>query len=82
VQCEYNRVELSDDVFHKLYYGDDRDSEVSAHDDQTSRHELVQNIDAVKRILTQHYPDCAPLRAILKSADLAIKSLESWTARA
>lgn len=79
VQREYDRSELPDEIFFTLYYKEDSYFKDLGYECQTPRQELIQSIEAAKSILTQHYPDCAPLRAILKSADLAIKSLESWS---
>jgi len=33
----------------------------------------------VKKILGKHYPDCSPLRTLLKKVDAAVGSLTSWT---
>ena len=33
---------------------------------------------ALKQILTQHYPDCPPLRALMKKLDAAIGSMQTW----
>jgi hypothetical protein len=77
VQCEFNRAELPDELFFELYYGE------LANDDplslpSTDRERHISSLHEVKQILARYYPDCAPLRALLKQADLAITSLRSW----
>lgn len=77
VQCEYGRNELSDEVFHDLYY-----HELPATDPlakappSPDRH--VACLTEVKGLLQRHYPECAPLRDLLSKADLAISSLQNW----
>jgi len=77
-QREYKRDELPDDEFFDLYYRDcppptDMRS-LSA--EERARH--VESLIRVKTTLVKHYPDCAPLRAMLKRADAAIASLQTW----
>jgi hypothetical protein len=70
VQCEYNREELSDQIFFDLYYHEDvlpedgltRPARVAKH---------AERLDEAKGILARHYPDCAPLRALFKAIDKA-----------
>lgn len=76
--CEYERPELSHSEFVNLYYGElwqsDPPAAVSA-----SRDRHVDNLVEVKAMLVRHYPDCRPLRMLLKKADLAIASLRTWS---
>jgi hypothetical protein len=77
VQHEYTRAELPNEQFFDLYYrepGVTLARSMSA--DERIRH--VGRLENVKRILTQHYPDSTPLRALLKNIDGAIKSMQSW----
>lgn len=74
MQCEYNRSELSDDVFVDLYY----------HEEEVPRSDLsgaarteahVKNLEAAKELLARHYPDCGPVRSFSKSIDKSISAL-------
>jgi hypothetical protein len=78
VQREYNRAELSDERFFGLYYHEGSKAEADGLTHQALRDRHVANLEQAKRILAQHYPDCAPLRGILKSIDAATRSLRSW----
>lgn len=81
VQCEYGRDEMPDEVFHTLYY-----RELPATDPlaavPATRDRHIACLSEVKVLLQRHYPDCAPLRELLKKADLAIRSLQTWKVRA
>ncbi|NRG18654.1 DUF5623 domain-containing protein [Rhizobiales bacterium] len=76
VQKEYLRTELSDEVFHKLYYGDVQHRFRS--NEKLDIAELTHKLSAAERILKKHYPDCEPLRAILRKLEKARESLEKW----
>lgn len=78
-QREYNRAELPDDKFFELYYREDPPPTLSRSLPPEERTRHADSLALVKTTLAKHYPDCAPLRAILKRADAAIVSLESWT---
>lgn len=70
VQCEYNREELSSEVFFDLYYHEDdlpQDGLTGAA--RAAKH--AQRLDEAKGILARHYSDCAPLRALFKAIDKA-----------
>lgn len=77
-QREYSYAELPNEQFFDLYYHEKlpRISRRSLPKDERERH--VESLAQVKRMLSEHYPDCAPLRAMLKRADAAISSLQSW----
>jgi len=75
-QCEYNRSELSDEVFFGLYY----------HEEDVLRSDLrgaarteahVKNLEAATDLLARYYPDCAPVRSLLKSIDKSISALRA-----
>lgn len=74
VQCEYNRAELSDDAFFNLYYhegGSLSDGLIG----ETYAELKVSNLLKARGVLAEHYPDCAPLRSLLKSIDISISQL-------
>jgi hypothetical protein len=77
VQCEYKRDELSDDVFFELYYHElPKDDPLAASPAGRDRH--IASLAEVAATLARHYPECPPLRALLKKADLATASLRAW----
>lgn len=79
VMREYDRAELPSEQFFELYYhesGKTFGRAISVADGL--RH--VESLNAVKRLLVSHYPDSAPLRRLLKKADEAIKSMQTWVA--
>jgi hypothetical protein len=77
VQCEYKRDELSDEVFFDLYYHElSEDDPLAAPAADRARH--IACLAEVAATLARYYPECPPLRALLKKADLAIASLRSW----
>ena len=68
VMREFTVELLDQQTFLSLYYGaDDRQSFRPIDDD-----EIVTRLVLVKEILARHYPDCGPLRLLLKFADRAI----------
>jgi hypothetical protein len=77
VQCEYKRDELSDGVFFNLYYQELPDDDpLAAPPIGRDRH--MATLAEVQATLARYYPECPPLRALLKKADLAIASLRAW----
>lgn len=77
VQCEYERGELSDEVFFDLYYHELPEGDpLAAPPTSLDRH--IASLDEVKATLVRYYPECPPLRDLLKKADLAIASLRTW----
>lgn len=77
VQREYTAHELPSDQFHDLYYRHvpgtyKRRIEPAAQD----RH--LQNLEKAKILLRQHYPECAPLRAMIRNLDYAVASMQAW----
>jgi hypothetical protein len=78
VQCEYKRDELSDDVFFELYYHElPKDDPLATTPLSRDRH--ITSLREAAETLSRHYPECVPLRSLLKKADLAIASLRAWT---
>ncbi|KVN38427.1 hypothetical protein WT11_05850 [Burkholderia stagnalis] len=77
-QREYNRAELPNEQFFDLYYHESGStfSRVLA---ETERERHVQSLTQAKKLLGEHYPDCPPLRVLLKKVDAAVKSLQDWT---
>lgn len=76
-QREYNHAELPSEQFFDLYYHESGSSfarTLSA--DERVVH--VVSLEQVKQILTQHYPDSPPLRALMKKLDTAITSMQTW----
>jgi hypothetical protein len=77
VQCEYNRAELSDQKFFDLYYHEDSGAYTDRTRGQALTNPHVVDLEHAKQLLAQHYPDCAPLRAMVKNIDAAIQSLRN-----
>lgn len=77
IQREYNAVELPNEQFLDLYYRDSGStfSKVIAEADR-ERH--VQSLAYAKKLLSEHYPDCPPLRSLLTKVDAAVQSLRTW----
>ena len=75
VQCEYDRAELSDQKFFDLYYHEDNGAYADRPRAQTLTNPHIVHLEHAKLVLAQHYPDCAPLRAVLKNIDAAIRCL-------
>lgn len=78
VQREYNTNELSDEQFSNLYYRGEGNSTFSrtVSSDECDRH--VESLSRVKTALIKYYPDCTPLRAMVKKLGVATKSLHGW----
>ncbi len=77
-QCEYSHAELPNDQFFALYYNQSG-SELSRSLSDAERARHIESLAYVKKRLSEHYPDCPPLRALLKKVDAGLKSLQSWT---
>lgn len=76
-QREYTPIELPSEQFFDLYYGETGAS-YSRSISPADKERHVANLVRVKEMLTAHYPDCAPLRSLLKKTDTAVKSLQEW----
>ncbi|RUP25391.1 DUF5623 domain-containing protein [Curvibacter gracilis] len=76
-QREYNYDELPNEWFFELYYHESGSSFArSLSPDVRAVH--VGSLEQVKQILSQHYPDSPPLRALTKKLDAAIGSMQTW----
>lgn len=76
-QREYNHDELPNELFFDLYY---HESSVTVPRTlpNVEREHHIGNMERVKKILRGQYPDCPPLRALVKKVDSAIKSMQTW----
>lgn len=77
-QREYSQAELPNEQFFDLYYRNNLPSAYTPSLSETEAAFYVESLYRVKATLAKYYPDCAPLRAMLKRADAAIVSLEKW----
>ena len=68
VAREFTRDELPQSTFFCLYYGENE----RGLEGPTDCEMIVEQMELVKKIVTSSYPDCAPLRSLLKLADRAI----------
>lgn len=76
---EYNHEELPSEEFFGLYYHESaRTYKRAISSEERLKH--IASLECVKSLLTSHYPDSPPLRSILKKADEAVKSMQSWCA--
>jgi hypothetical protein len=79
VQREYNRQEMSDEIFFNLYFADvDTESEVLPSYERKA--ELIQMCRKAQSIVTNEYHDCGPVRGLLRKLDIVIKWLAVWPA--
>lgn len=77
VQREYNDSELPNKQCSRMYFHEgilNFNKSIS----EGERARLGANLENAKSILVQHYPDCPPLRSMLKKVAAAQKSLETW----
>ncbi len=77
IQREYDYSELSNETFHALYYRNGsrewRKSITAA-----ESKDLTRKLTRLRALLMEHYPDCKPLRGLLRKLDLAGTSLDNW----
>ena len=76
-QREYNHAELPNEQFFDLYYHESGSTFARALA-EADRERHVQSLAHAKKLLGEHYPDCPPLRSLLKKVDAAVKSLRDW----
>ncbi|CAM0555446.1 hypothetical protein EHLJMEHL_00604 [Vreelandella titanicae] len=77
-QQEYKHDELPNEQFFELYYRESGSIFLrSLVESERLRH--AQSLARGGELLVEHYPDCPPLRSLLKKVDAAAKSLQSWT---
>jgi len=78
VQREYpSEEELPNEHFLELYYRDPH----STFDRKLDEHAMarhMQSLESIKTLLIKHYPQCAPLRTILKKLERAEASFRTW----
>jgi len=77
VQREYNHAELPNEQFFELYYHESG-STFSRSLPEIERERHAESLTKARKLLNQHYPDCPPLRSLLKKMDAAVKSLRNW----
>ncbi len=80
-QREYTRAELSSEQFAKLYYKENEgfESMASRSLSASERVRHASGLATAKTLLGKHYPECPPLRSLMRKLDAAIKSLQSWS---
>jgi len=77
IQCEYpDRNELPDEVFFRMYYGDDHNA-IAYSPTQARKQQMISICNKIKNILGQHYHDCKPLRELYQKLDLAAKWIDT-----
>lgn len=76
-QREYNHDELPNEQFFNLYYHETI-STIARSLPEKERDAHIKTLQVAQKILIKHYPDCQPLRFILKQLDAAIGSLQTW----
>ena len=74
VQLEYGRKELSDDVFRELYYGS-----VS---ELPRRMSPVVAVGRIRQLIQKGYPDCPPVRSLLRRLGTVERKYEARSSRA
>jgi hypothetical protein len=80
VQIEYDGSELEPERFSAMYYGE-TGRPLPRQPIAGETYDLVLRIEQVHELLTASYPDCRPLRALLKQLSLARESAASWPTR-
>ncbi|MGJ7614119.1 MULTISPECIES: DUF5623 domain-containing protein [unclassified Variovorax] len=78
VMREYTRSELSAEIFQDLYYGAAPQTSFARSLSQQHKDNIAAALNEVKSILSETYPECAPLHRLLKKLDAALTSLDSW----
>lgn len=78
VQREYSHKELSNERFFSLYYQQSNGELSQSLPEIEPRGRHTENLTEARKLMTQHYPDCQPLRSLLKKMDAAVKSLQDW----
>lgn len=73
VQLEYGRKELSDDAFHELYYG-------SASDLPHGMNPVLA-VGKIRSLLQKGYPDCPPVRRMLRRLATLERKYEARASR-
>lgn len=77
-QREYSHAELPSQQFFELYYNESGSTvERTLPVAERARHN--ESLAQAKQMLSEHYPDCPPLRSLLKKIEAAQKSLQNWS---
>jgi hypothetical protein len=77
IQREYDYQQLPNEEFSSLYYPRNSGNPERILS-QLARTRHIENLEQVKSILAQHYPDSPPLRDLLRKIDRAMRSLSKW----
>lgn len=80
VQVEYDGYELEPERFSAMYYGE-LGAPLRREPLASELTELIRRIDDVRMRLATSYPECRPLREVLRQVDLARRSAEGWRHR-
>ncbi|MBW9053488.1 DUF5623 domain-containing protein [Rhizobium mesosinicum] len=77
VQLEYDRNALPDGVFFELYY---HERNIVPDDEYgiAGRSLHIERLQEAMALIASSYPDCRPVRGLLRKLDLALQSLTSW----
>lgn len=77
VQLEYDSNTLPNDVFFELYY---HERNIVPDDEYgiAGRSLHIERLQEAKALIASSYPDCKPVRGLLRKLDLAPQSLTSW----
>ncbi|MBB3312225.1 hypothetical protein FHT78_004001 [Rhizobium sp. BK196] len=77
VQLEYDGNALPDDVFFELYYHE-RNIVPDDEDGIAGRSLHIKRLQEAMALIASSYPDCKPVRGLLRKLNLALQSLTSW----
>jgi hypothetical protein len=80
VQIEYGADELDQERFSQMYYGE-RGTPLKRVPLAAETQALIERLARVRSLLSTSYPDCGPLRRLLKSLELAHRSAAAWRTR-
>lgn len=78
IQREYTHAELPSEQFFELYYHESGSTFERALP-AAERESHAASLNQAKQMLSAHYPDCPPLRSLLRKIDAAQESLQSWS---
>jgi Domain of unknown function (DUF5623) len=78
VQHEYSPEELSNEVFFNLYYPGKDQQQSGRYLNAVDHRQLGLDLTLACKMLSDNYPDCAPLRKQLHDLAMAQKSLGTW----
>lgn len=81
LQAESSTVELDNERFFNVYYHGVLPMPLRKDMPAPVRERLLAELLQVRRILSEHYAECAPLRAVQGRLEGAMKSLRDWGAK-